>query len=96
MSAPGERKVRSIMGNDMTAVSSASGGRRRGWLMVGWLGLVLAAASSLACSAVYPEMSTALKSAPQGRQLEPPPGPELLFIRIQSAEIPKKTRDGRQ
>ena len=76
----------------MTAGSS----RRRGWLMVGRLGLALAAGSGLACSAVYPEMSTALKSAPQGRQLEPPPGPELLWIRIQSAEIPKKTRDGRQ
>ncbi len=48
------------------------------------------------CGAVYPEVATPIRSAPSGKQLSPPPPPDLLFVTFKSAEIPSKTRDGRQ
>jgi hypothetical protein len=59
--------------------------------------LVLLGASMclLACGAVYPELSTPIRPA-SNRTLEPPPPDELLFIKFTGAEIPSRTRDGRQ
>ncbi len=48
-----------------------------------------------ACAAVYPELKTPLRDAPKGRELSPPPPADLFYITFVSAEIPKKTRDGR-
>lgn len=56
----------------------------------GALGLGLAA-----CGAVYPEISTPIRAAGT-RKLEPPPPPDLVFIKFAGAHIPKHTRDGRQ
>jgi hypothetical protein len=47
------------------------------------------------CGAVYPELATPIRPTPS-RTLEPPPPDELLFIKVAGAEIPARTRDGRQ
>ncbi len=48
------------------------------------------------CGAVYPEVSTAVHAPGQGAELRPPPPKDLYFLRFRSAEIPPKTRDGRE
>jgi hypothetical protein len=49
-----------------------------------------------ACGAVFPEISPPVKSPPGSRALTPPPPSDLVFIAFAGAEIPAKTRDGRQ
>jgi len=49
----------------------------------------------VACGAVYPEISTPVRAAGT-RRLEPPPPPDLVFLKFANAHIPKHTRDGRQ
>jgi hypothetical protein len=68
-------------------------GRARpiGVLAGGALGLWL-----IACGAVYPELSAPVRTAPEGRDLQPPPPEDLLYIVFKGAEIPPKTRDGRK
>jgi len=46
------------------------------------------------CGAVYPEIATPLRAAGT-RTLDPPPPDDLLFIKFARAEIPSRTRDGR-
>jgi hypothetical protein len=58
--------------------------------------LCLALAPALgACPAVYPELGTNLHKAPADRALDPAPPEDLRWIRILSARVPEKTRDGR-
>jgi len=57
---------------------------------------VTIATMSLACGAVYPEVSTPLRTPPPGFELKPPPPKDLFYVRFARAVIPKKTRDGRQ
>lgn len=45
---------------------------------------------------MFPEVSTPLRSPPQGFRFEPPPPGDVYFIRFQKGVIPKKTRDGRR
>ncbi|HYP97724.1 MAG TPA: PDZ domain-containing protein [Polyangiaceae bacterium] len=59
-------------------------------LAVGCLGLC-----SIACGAVYPEISTPVRAAGT-RRLEPPPPSDLVFLKFAAAHIPNHTRDGRQ
>jgi hypothetical protein len=54
------------------------------------------ASFSLACGAVYPEVSTPLRTPPADFRLQPPPPTDVYFIRFKQAVIPKKTRDGRR
>lgn len=49
-----------------------------------------------ACGAVFPEVSPPVKAPPQTRALTPPPPSDLVFLAFAGAEIPAKTRDGRQ
>jgi len=49
-----------------------------------------------ACGAVFPEVTPPVKAPPPGRELEPPPPKDVVFIAFAGAEIPEKTRDGRQ
>jgi hypothetical protein len=59
--------------------------------------LVFSAAWVLAgCGAVFPEISPPVKSPPNNRELKPAPPPDLVFIAFARADIPAKTRDGRQ
>jgi hypothetical protein len=51
---------------------------------------------SVACGAVYPEVSTPLRAPPADFRFEPPPPGDVYFIRFKQAVIPKKTRDGRR
>jgi hypothetical protein len=61
------------------------------WWAQAWvLGLVFG------CSAVFPELSTPVRSVPAGQRFEPAPPEDLLFIKFTGAEIPKLTRDGRK
>lgn len=48
------------------------------------------------CAAIYPEVSTPLKPVPEGRELVPPPPKNVLYIAMEGAEIPSRTRDGRR
>lgn len=58
------------------------------------LGLAVALTGG-GCSAVYPELKTPVRAAPAGRQLEPKPPGDLLYIAFTGATIPARTRDGR-
>lgn len=51
---------------------------------------------ALGCSAVYPELSSPLRTPPPGFHLDPPPPSNLFYLRFAGADIPAKTRDGRQ
>jgi hypothetical protein len=55
----------------------------------------LAALGLLGCGAVYPQLSTPIRTPPGGVKLTPPPPDDLLFIKFAGAVIPKRTRDGR-
>jgi hypothetical protein len=57
--------------------------------------LVACALMLSACPAIYPELATNLHRAPPDRPLDPPPPEDLRWIRIVSARIPDRTRDGR-
>jgi hypothetical protein len=64
---------------------------------VGWLGLaLLLAVGQGACSAVYPELATPVRAAPAQAKLEPEPPEDVLYIYVEKATIPERTRDGRQ
>ena len=56
---------------------------------------LLALFGSSACAAVFPEVKTPLKTLDEGSELAPPPPDDLLYLYVQSADIPEKTRDGR-
>ncbi len=61
------------------------------------LGLFWGAAwLSLGCGAVYPEVATPTRAVPSGREVAPPPPPDVLFIEFEKAIIPRQTRDGRK
>jgi hypothetical protein len=55
----------------------------------------VAAFGLLGCGAVYPQLSTPVRTPPAHVQLTPPPPDDLLFIKFASAMIPTRTRDGR-
>lgn len=57
-------------------------------------GLWLAAASG-ACTAVYPELLTPVRPVPPGAKLDPEPPSDLVYLTLESADIPERTRDGR-
>lgn len=61
-----------------------------GAVCVGVLGF-----GGLGCGVIYPEVKTPLKAVPPGRDLDPPPPPNVLYIALESVEIPNRTRDGR-
>ena len=48
------------------------------------------------CGAVFPELTTPVRSVPAGRELVPQAPEDLLYIAFSGAKIPEKTRDGRQ
>lgn len=55
----------------------------------------LALLSASGCPAVYPELATRLRPPAQGQALDPPPPDDLRWIRVVSARIPERARDGR-
>lgn len=57
---------------------------------------MLLAVGAAGCGAVYPEIATPVRDAPEGRVLDPPPPEDLYFIVFEGAEIPRQTRDGRK
>src|SRR5690349_9801903 len=56
---------------------------------------LLTLASAPGCPAVHPELSTAVHPMPQSRPLDPPPPESLKWVRIVSARVPPRARDGR-
>lgn len=71
------------------SISLVRGARRLG----SSLGFMLVV---LGCAAVYPELATPIREAPPQKVLDPPPPDELLYLHVRSAEIPRRTRDGRE
>lgn len=47
------------------------------------------------CATLYPEVATPVKPVPPGRDLDPPPPPNVLYVAVTKAQIPGRTRDGR-
>jgi hypothetical protein len=45
---------------------------------------------------VFPEVSAPLRKPPAEYVLAPPPPADLYYIRLLGADIPTRTRDGRQ
>jgi membrane-associated protease RseP (regulator of RpoE activity) len=58
--------------------------------------LLVAVIALTGCPAVYPELGTRTRTIPAGVQLDPPPPPELRWVRFLSGRVPPKTRDGRE
>jgi hypothetical protein len=58
--------------------------------------LVVAAGLAAGCGAVYPEIAPPLKAPPSGRKVAPPPPSDLVYVDFLGAEIPPRTRDGRE
>lgn len=48
------------------------------------------------CSLFYPEIAAPLRDAPEGRQWTPAPPSDVLYLEIERAVIPARTRDGRR
>jgi hypothetical protein len=63
-------------------------------LALGLLGLS-GLGSLAACGAVYPEVATPVRPAGE-RRLDPPPPEDIVFLKFANAQIPTRTRDGRQ
>lgn len=56
--------------------------------------VVVGAAQVTSCAAVYPEMTTAVRSPAPGQELEPPPPEDHFYIRIDKAWVPPKMVGG--
>ncbi len=56
--------------------------------------VILLASGFLACSAVYPEMQTAVRPLPDGVDPDPPPDDDLYYIYFGGAWIPPKDQGG--
>jgi hypothetical protein len=71
--------------------------RVRGFAARAALGLsgLLVCGLDSACGAVYPEIATPVRAAGT-RQLDPPPPDDIVYLKFASAQIPTRTRDGRQ
>jgi hypothetical protein len=63
------------------------------WLAV--LGPLAFVSCLTACGAVFPEITPLVKAPPAGRDIEPKPPANLVFLAFNGAEIPPHTRDGR-
>lgn len=57
--------------------------------------LLVLAITLAGCPAVYPELGTRTHAIPADRQLDPPPPPDVRWLKIASAVVPEKTRGGR-
>jgi hypothetical protein len=57
--------------------------------------LLLASLALLGCGAVYPQLSTPIRTPPAQVTLTPPAPEDLLFVKFAGAVIPTRTRDGR-
>jgi hypothetical protein len=62
-----------------------------------WLrcSLLCATLALVGCPAVYPELGTRTRNIPAGQPLDPPPPPDLRWVKFLSGRIPERTRDGR-
>src|SRR5882724_10724580 len=74
---------------DFVTVRRLAERRALGLLALPWFAL------SSACGAVYPEIGTPVRPA-GSRQLDPPPPDDMVYLKFARAEIPTRTRDGRQ
>jgi len=57
---------------------------------------LLSACCLFGCSAVYPELTTPLRTPPADFRLVPPAPPDVFYFRFAGADIPTRTRDGRK
>jgi len=88
-----ERAMRGRAAQLGRRTGAAAGATREHLFRLRWVPLLLAAAVS-ACSAVYPEIQTPVRSL-DSRQVDPAPK-EIVWIRLKGATVPSETRDGRK
>ena len=48
-----------------------------------------------ACAAIYPEVSAPVRNVRAGASLKPPPPKNLVYLQVESAQIPRRTRGGK-
>ncbi len=48
-----------------------------------------------ACSAIFPEVGTPLRTTPAGKAMVPPPPQDLVYVEFKGGSAPTMTRDGR-
>jgi hypothetical protein len=57
--------------------------------------LLLSSLSLAGCGAVYPELGTSISAMPAGVPVEPPPPEGRYYVEVVRAEMPSRTRGGR-
>ncbi len=58
-------------------------------------GLCFSLFASSGCAVIYPEFATPVRPAPPAAEMDPPPPPDLFYVAVKRAEVPPRTRDGR-
>ena len=56
--------------------------------------LISGLAGLAGCAAVYPEISAPVRNMPSGAVLNPPPPANLVYLQVEAAQIPRRTRGG--
>lgn len=51
--------------------------------------------ATTACSAVFPEVATPLRTPPAGKTMDPPPPKDVVYVEFKGGNAPERTRDGR-
>jgi membrane-associated protease RseP (regulator of RpoE activity) len=75
---------------------AAASSRRSGPPWSALLALLLAGSSGAGCATAFPTFSTPERPVSEAAgPLDPPPPDDLFYLRLDSAKIPKRTRDGR-
>ena len=59
------------------------------------LGISALVAALVGCAAIYPEVSAPVRNMPAGAALNPPPPPNLVYLQVEAAQIPRRTRGGK-
>jgi hypothetical protein len=59
------------------------------------MGALCAVTLLTGCPAVYPELATSMHKITGEQALDPPPPPDMHWVRFVSARVPPRTRDGR-
>lgn len=87
-----KRDSRNVLSAALKTLSGSPGASRR--FLCALVPLALCSGLSLSCSAVYPEMKTAVRTLQEGEQPDPPPADDLYYLYFEGAQIPAKNQGG--